>query len=464
MLDSNEKNNSEINLNVKIPPEQADGGFSMRDVVLTVYGAKKIFFTWCCIGLILGLAAAGFYYITQKDADIPGDVSVTLTLNYYGAESNLYPNGARWFSVRSFTNTAIFESALEKLELGDITVGDVINEVEITQIEGKYNIFTFTIPYGENVLGNNAAKKDFLQALCGEYKNYITDKYYSKGTVGKLYEQYLSEVEKQIQDAGLWEPDPFSFENNFKKVGDFYAGLESILLRLYSAEPNYESAEGLNFEDYSKQMYDVHKRDIEEWSAKLQYNIYIRNIDKFKEESRYSIDALERERRYNLELADSYNELLASFQQKDSQGTIVPEAVGVLKEAQHCISAAADLQRQINKMTSDVEMLETNEAAIRSSSREAETALLSAIAGLKKNQENVRGVIYDYYERLNSREAENSVLYSNPAIVMPDGQPAASGASMTRLLLIVAGLTFVGFAVGFFAAFVKKYLPEKKLK
>ncbi|MCL2814881.1 MAG: hypothetical protein FWD23_09805 [Oscillospiraceae bacterium] len=462
-MDTKEKSNSEINLNVKIPPEQADGGFSMRDVVLTVYGAKKIFFAWCCIGLILGLAAAGFYYMTQKDADVPGDVSVTLTLNYYGAESNLYPNGAKWFSMRSFTNTAIFESALEKLELG-VTVGDVINEVEITQAEGKYNIFTFTIPYGGNVFANNADKKDFLQALCGEYKKHITDRYYSKGTVGKLYEQHLSEFEQQIQDAALWEPDPFSFENNFKTIGDFYAELESILIRLYSEEPNYESPEGLNFEDYSKQMYDIRSKDVEEWSSKLQYNIYIRNIDKFKQESQYGIDALERERQYNLELAASYNELLASFQQKDSQGAIVPEAVGVLKEAQHCILTAAELQKQINKMKSDVEMLEANEPSILSNSREAETALLAAAAGLKKNQENVYGVIYDHYERLNSREAENSVLYSNPAVVTSDGQPASSGASMMRLALIVAGLTFVGFAVGFFATFVKKYLPDKKLK
>ena len=460
--DKKEKGNSEINLNVKIPPEQPDGSFSMKNVVLTVYGAKKIFLAWCAIGLILGILAAGFYYITQKDADVPGNASVTLTLNYNGAESNFYPNGER-FSARSFSDTAIFEKAIETPELDDITVGDVINEVELTQAEGKYNIFTFTIPYGaESVFANNAAKKDFLTALCGEYKNSIIEKYYSKSTVGTLYNQELGEVDKQIQDAALWEQDPFSFENNFKTIGGYYEELEIILEKLHFEQPNYISPEGLNFDDYAKQMYDIRNKDIEEWAKKLQYNIYIRNIDKFVEESQFGIETMERNRRYNLELAESYNELLASFQQKDSQGAIVPEAVGVLKEAQLCILEAADLQRQINKMESDLEMLEENEQAIRQNSREAENALSAATSQLKKNQESVRKVIYDYYEQQNIRESENSVLYSNPAIVMPEGQSAPSGAMM-RMLLILVGMAFLGFVVGFCAAFIKKYLPENPL-
>ena len=461
--ENNEKSNSEINLNVKIPPEQSEGSFSMRDVVLTVYSAKKLFLTWCALGLLLGLLAAGFYYITQKDADIPGDVSVTLTLNYYGAEANLYPNGGR-FSARSFSNTALFENVLSEFDFEDITVGDVINEVKITHDEEVYNIFTFTIPYGQSAFPNNAAKKDFLSALCGEYKNFIIDKYYSKNTVGKLYDQYLSGIEKQIQDVGLWEPDPFSFENNFKTIAGYYMDLENILNRLFNTEPTYTSPEGFSFEDHSKSLYDIRNKDILEWTTKLQYNIYVRNIDKFMEESQYSIDGMERNRDYNLELAASYNELLASFQQKDSQGAIVPEAVSVLKEAQACISTAADLQRQINKMKSDVEMLETNEQALRQNSREAENALTASISALKKNQENIREVIYDYYEQLNMREAENSVLYSNPVITMPEGQTASSGVSMMRLLMILAGLTFLGFVVGFCASFIKKYLPEKTKK
>ena len=458
-LDNKEKSNSEINLNVKIPPEQPDGSFSMKNVVLTVYGAKKIFLIWCAVGLLLGLAAAGFYYIRQKDADIPGDASVTLTLNYYGAESNFYPNGER-FSARSFSDTALFENALNELEFEDITVGDVINELEIAQMEGRYNIFTFTIPDGESVFSGNAAKKDFLQALCAEYKKFIADKYYSKNTVGKLYDQHLGELEKQLQDAALWEPDPFSFENNFKTISEYYEKLEEILDKLYLAQPNYTSPQGLDFEDYSKKMYDIRQKNIAEWSAKLQYNIYIRNIDKFKEESKHTIEFMERDRRYNLELAESYGELLSSFQQKEAQGAIVPEAVGVLKEAQGCIAAAADLQRQIDKMNSDLDLLETDEQAIRQNSRDAETALTASIAELKKNQQSIRDVIYDYYEQHNEREAENSVLYSNPAIVSPDGQAASSG-GMMQVLLIFAGLAFLGFAVGFCAAFIKKYLPEK---
>jgi len=463
MLDNNnEKGNSEINLNVKIPPEPSDGSFSMKDVVLTVYSAKKLFFTWCCIGLVLGILASGFYYLTQRGADIPGDATVTLTLNYYGAEANLYPNGER-FSARSFFDTAIFEKALGKLELGDITVGDVINEVKMTPAEGKYNIFTFFMPYGESVFAGNAGKKEFLQAFCGEYKNFIIEKYYSKNSVGKLYGQYLTDLEKQIQDVALWEPDPFSFENNFKTIAEYYEKLETILNRLHQAEPNYTSPDGLSFEDYAKLIYDIRKKDIGEWSMKLQYNIYVRNIEKFIEESQYSIDIMDRNRRYNLELVELYNELLSSFQQKDAQGAIVPEAVGVLKEAQACIAAAADLQRQIDKMKSDLEVLEANEQTIRQNSRDAETAFKASISGLKKNQESVRGTIYDYYEQLGEREAENAVLFSNPVIVVPEGQTATSGVSMMRLAMIFAGLTFVGFVVGFCAAFIKKYLsPAQK--
>ena len=460
MLDNKEKSNSEINLNVKIPPEQSEGSFSMRNLVLTVYEAKKIFFIWCAIGLVLGLAAAGFFYIRQKDADLPGNASVTLTLNYLGAENGIYPNGER-FSARSLSDIAIFEKALKNL--GDVSVGDVVNELEIMRSEEKNNVFIFTIPEGEGAFTNNDAKKEFLQALCLEYKNFIMEKYYLENTIGKLYEQRLGEIEKQMQDVMLWEPEPFNFENNFRTISNYYWGLERTLNLLFSAEPNHASPEGLSFEDYSKQMYDIRNKDINEWIVKLQYNIYIRNIDKFMEESIFSVEIMERNRRYYLELADSYNELLSSFQQKDSQGAIVPEAVNVLKDAQSCISTAADLQKQINKMNSDMEMLQTNEQMIRANGREAEAALTAFIAELKKNQKIIFDVIYDYYKTLNEHEAENSVLYSNPAIIMPEGQTASSG-GMMQLLIIVAGFAFLGFVVGFCAAFIKRYLPEKKEK
>ncbi|MCL2158817.1 MAG: hypothetical protein FWH48_05350 [Oscillospiraceae bacterium] len=459
MLD--EKNNSEINLNVKIPPEQTEGSFSMRDLVLTVYSAKKLFLAWCCIGLLLGILGSGAYFVMQRGAEVQGDASATLTLNYYGSESGLFPNGER-FSARSFFDYGIFENALASLELGEVTVGDIINEVEIRPEEGKYNAFVFTIPQLGNVFSSTSDKQDFLQALCQEYKNFIADKYYTKNTVGKLYDQHLSEIEKQIQDVDLWTTDPFSFENNFSKISEYYSELETILELLYLAEPNYASPDDLSFEDYAKQMYEIRKNEIEEWLTKLQYNIYIRNIDQFAKEARYRIDVMERNRDYNQELASSYGELLTAFQQKDAQGAIVPEAVKVLTEAQGSVSAAADFQRQIDQMHYDLDMLEENEDSIRQNSREAETALGGAIAGLKKNQENIRKIIYEYYEAQNTRNAENSVLYSAVAITTPEGEPASAGVSVMRLAMIFLGLTFLGFVVGFCAAFLKKYLPEKK--
>jgi len=464
MLENN--NNSDINLNLKIPPEQPDGGFSMKDLVLTLYNARKIFLTWCCIGLLLGVIAAGWYYVTQKKQPIPelqGDVSVTLRLNYYGAEWNLSPNGAAFDIIRSFSDVELWENALKAGNFGDITAGDVINQVNITKKEEAANVYILSISPNTNIFENNEAKKEFLQSLCKEYKNFIIDKYYSKDSVGMLSGQYLKTVDAYIRNIILWEPDPFNFETNFSTINSHYTHLAETLIYLYSLEPTYKSAEGLNFDDYTEQIYNIRDKNIGSWIEKLQYGVYIRNIDRFKKESQHRINTLERDREYYLELVASYNELLTSFQQKDSQGAIIQEAVNTLTNARAYAEKAADYQNQINQMKYNLEMLETDEQLIQANSREAEAAFTACVKDLKSNQEKIRKVIYDYYESINGRTAESSVLYSNASIIPAEDQPTAvTGVSTTRVLMLFVGLAFMGFAVGFCAAFIKKYLPEKE--
>jgi hypothetical protein len=463
MLDNDNKN-SEINLNLKVPPEQSDGNFSMKDLVLTLYNARKIFITWCCIGLLLGIVAAGTYYITQNSNSPPvtiqGDVSVTLTLNYYGAEWNIFPNGAT-FNAKSFSEPIIWKNALNTVNCENIKMGDVINEVAIRNKEGTYNVFILTISSDSTVFESNDLKKEFLQALCSEYKNFIINKYFIKENIGVLYSQYLR-TWIDICSELIWSP--FNFDNNLSALTSRYSALEGILTNLYNNDPAYSTSEGKSFDDYSQVFKDIRTKDIAAWTTKLQYNIYIRNIDRFKEEVKYRLDTMERNRKYNLELVASYSDLLASFQQKDSQGVIIQEAVNILANAQIYAANAADLQRQINQMEYNLAMLtEIGEPILRENSREAEAALTNFIKDLEANQEKLRKIIYEYYEKVNEREAENSVIYSNSVIIADENQPiAVAGVSKTRLLMIFAGLTFVGAAVGFCAAFVKKYLPEKE--
>ena len=486
----NEQANSEINLNLKMPPEQPDGDFSMKNLVLTIYDAKKTFLMWCCIGLALGIIAAVGYFILNTYISPPavqGDVKVTLTLNYSGAsvggaaapraavpaapvavgtgaeEYAMLPNGVR-FDMRFFyEDVDIWENALRKVGNSDVTVGDLISQVRIENQKHEElivdNVFILTIPYDYDIFDNIRQKEDFLQALCEEFKDFVINKYYTDVSIGMLYDQQL----KVWDETSVEIPwDPFRFDINFSALNTRYRELADILTHLYNADPNYRTAEGKNFDDYARELKDIYIKDITSWNDRLLNNIYIRNIDQFTNEARFRVATMERNRHYYSELVETYNTLLAAFQQTEAQGVVVEEAVEVLLAVQEYAVTAADLQRQIEQMEYYIEMLRLNDRMIRSNSRDAETALVRFIEDLGENQQRLRAVIYDYYKQMHERAAETSVIYSNSLVVESEEQePASGGVSMTRLLMILIGLTFIGFVIGFCATFVKKYIAEQ---
>jgi hypothetical protein len=491
MLDNN---GSEINLNLKVPPEQSDGNFSMKDLILTLYDSRKIFLICCFIGLLLGIAAAGVSFITQvtKEAApvVSGDVSVRLTLNYAPVEWGIFPNGSG-FNVNSFYSIKIWDNALKAVKsIKDngnnsgngnngsnnnnsnnsadskniITAADVRSQVNIVKDDVKQNEYIFTIPFtNSKIFKSDDEKKVFLKALCEEYKKFIEDKYYTGESTGRLYGQRLGAWIDSCQEI-IW--DPFSFDTNFSMIKDRYQSLAVILDYLYSDDPAYKTQDGKTFYDYSKEFRDICIVDIGLWTAKLEHNVYIRNIDQFKEEYLHQIDTMKIKRDYNLDLVDSYNRLLASFQQKDAQGVKVQEAADILRAAQNSASTAADLAYKIKQMEYNQTMLaQTGEQTIISNSREAENALTSFIKDLENNQETLRKVIYDYYQKINKTDAENSIVYTSALVtVLPDQPVPETGVNITKLLMILIGLTFAGFLVGFCISFIKKYIPEKAEK
>jgi len=468
MSENNNLPEKEINLNLKIPPEQQDGSFSMRDLVLTIYNARKIFIICCLVGLLLGTIAAAGYYAASSGSAPPavGDSSITLTLNYSGAEHNIYPNGAG-FNVNLFYEIELWENALRAVGRDDITPADAMGEVRIARqtprldehghpIEEILNTsFIVTIPSGSVVFTDKEAKESFLSAFGVEYKNAINDRYFTDSNVGMLWNQQLRKWNESSGEI-LW--DSFSFERNFSLLNSRYESLIGLLESLFNADPMYR-ASGKSFNDFINEFNEIRNNDIRLWTERLTQNAYIRNIDQFKNEYQLQIDLMRLNREYSLERVDSYNELLTSFQQKDANdGSIVWSAVYMLDEARTQADKAADLQRQIRQTEYNARMLETNEQMLRANSREAESALTAFIEDLERNQEELAKIIFDYYKQLNESTAGNSVLATTPTSQV---LITAVGVSTTRLLMLFAGLTFVGFAFGFCAAFVKKYLPEK---
>ena len=320
------------------------------------------------------------------------------------------------------------------------------------------NVYILTIPYDSEILDNVNQKAEFLQALCEEYRNFVINKYYTQVSVGMLYGQQLKAWDESSEEI-IW--DPFRYDINFSALNNRYQELAGILTKLYNADPNYRTAEGRNFNDYANELREIYIKDIAAWDGKLVNNLYIRNIDQFIEEAQYRIATIERNRDYYKGLVESYSDLLASFQQADAQGVIVEEAVEILTAAQAHAVAASDLQRQMDQMILHLTILSISERTIRNNSVDAEAALIGFIDDLERNQENLRGIIYDYYAQRHGRTAESAVLYSNALVIEAEDQPPADGVSMTRILMILIGLTFVGFVIGFCATFVKKYIAEK---
>ena len=486
MLDKD--NSSEINLNLKMPSEDQDGSFSMRDLVLTIYNARKVFFTWCLIGLLLGVIAAVGYYVSQSGrggsqavpTDQAWDTSITLILGYPGAEFALFPNGAE-FSLSSFYNPELWENALKSVGRDDITPADAIAEFGVTSHhmqrtgedelpieEGSQDqllntLFELTISSGGAVFEDAVTTEEFLQAFCEEYKNFIDSNYFFDGNIGLLFGQHLKEWDESGLDI-IW--DTFNFERNFREISSRYSAWAEYFEKLFNTAPLYRTPDGKSFYNIAQDLRSIRDNDIRQWLVKVNEDIYIRSIDRFRNEYQFQIDSMRLDRDYSMEIVNSYNDLMTSFQQKDTaHGAIVDEAVDILTSARYEANTAADLQRRINQMEYNIEMLENNETAIRAKSIEAEKALAVFIDELSTNRENLSVIIHDYYAQMNEDNAKNSVLFTTPVTVTTQSiEDPVAGVSMTRVLMLFIGLTFAGVAVGFCAAFVKKYLPERQGK
>jgi len=484
MTDNNQ--NSEINLNLKIPPERNEEGGTFGDIVLTLYNAKKGFFLYCAIGITLGLLAAAAYYVVQNrnttPAIISGETSISLTLNYPGAHYALFPDGEA-FSKTSFYEPELWINALNATGHDSISPADAMSAVVISQLgenelsqngsspEGDESAASWSmqsrllinptieliIPPESAFLESSDQREAFLSAFCEEYKKSLNDKYFHDGNIGILYSQHLSEwksLSKEIQ----WHT--FRFDSNFYNLEDRYTALADLLKSLYREDPLYETNDGKSFNDLAEELITICDHEVRYWISRVSGNVYIRNIDIFIDESPYQLESMSLRREYSLEIVATYSDILSSFQQKDTtDGTIVSEAVDLLTTAQSNADVAADLQKQMKEIELYLEMLETNNTRIRANSRDAETAFAGLISELERNQDSLSGVLYNYYMQVNNQIAENSVISGTPVTASIKTTPESI--STTRLIVVFVGLSFLGIVIGFCAAFIKKYLPEK---
>jgi hypothetical protein len=319
-------------------------------------------------------------------------------------------------------------------------------------------VFEFSIATGGDIFADNEIKEEFLRALCEEYKDFIAGVYFTEETTGALHGQQLRRWDNATPPI-LW--DPLSFTANLSMLDERYGVLSAILNDLYANDISYMTEDGKNFYDYLEDLKAIREKDIAEWMDRLGRNVYIRDIIRFRDEAPARLETMRIERGYHIEMISLYGGLLESFQQKDAQGVRIQESVNILTSAQSHAGSAADLQRQIELMERSIKMLEENEQTVRENSREAEAALTAFISELERNQETLRGVIFEYYRQINERNAANSVIYTSPAFISERGEPSPADTSIMRLVIILAGLTFIGFAIGFCVAFIRKYLPEK---
>jgi len=175
MAEKNEKleNEKEINLNLKIPPENQDGNFSMRDVVITLYNSRKVFLISCIIGLLFGIIAAAGYYTTRTGNPVIPEhdgMSIMLTLNYPEAS----------FNVGTFREPELWENALGAIGRSDVIPVDAMNEMKIIKHapdeDERENIlnqlqFELIIDSESTIFTDNNAKEEFLIAFCQEFRN-----------------------------------------------------------------------------------------------------------------------------------------------------------------------------------------------------------------------------------------------------------------------------------------------------
>jgi len=481
--------NSEINLNLKIPSDRIEEGGAFRDIVLTIYHARKVFFLCCIIGVTLGLVAAIAFYFTQShkstQANTNGETSISLTLNYPGAQLALFPDGET-FNEMSFYEQELWINALQATGRKDVVPADAMRAVEITHLgalwiaqlntelektnEGKSekgeelqnrllvnSNIDLVIQLGDSFLESSSEREVFLSSFCEEYKKVLNNKYFNETNIGILYGQHYAHWRVLCNEI-QWHP--FSYERNFTYLETRYSALAEMLKTLYREDPSYKTTNGNSFNDLAEELICIRDTEIRNWVSMVSDSVYIRNIDRFIQEFSYQIDSLNLEREYSLDIVSSYSDLLSSFQQKDtSDGTVVIETVDLLITAQAQADAAADLQKQIKQMELYGQMLNSSKAVILANSRDAEAALTLLISELKRSQESLSDVIFEYYRQVNDRTAENSVMVGSP--VTTQIESTQENASITRVVIIFAGLSFVGVVIGFFAAFIKKYLPER---
>ena len=454
-----ENKNSEINLNVKIPKEQTDVSFSFRELVLTIHFARKAFISWCCIGLILGIAAAAGLFLIQR-SETSAEVSVAIILNYSGASENIFPSGEA-FDVDSFYTVDLWDNALKKIDRVDINVADAMSQTSIIwsapdndNAYSAHNTYILTVSEGNDVFKSTKEKEVFLTAFCTEYKSYIVNRYFNEYRIGMLHGQQLKEWVDITKEEIMW--DQFSFSRNFDIIDNRYRDLSKVINRMFDEDPAYRSSDGKSFSDFAKTFENIVDSDLPIWIDKLNYNIYIRNVDRFMEEYQFQINSLNISNLYHLEILGSYNELLSSFRQTDADGIRIEEAIKVLMSAQKSADSAAEIQRQLNQMSFFRDMLNQNNLAIHTNSSEAEAALTGFIDDLDNNQRLLHSVIYEYYKINNERDAENAILYANPSVTI-----SSAGANIIMLIAVFAALTFLGVFVGFLVAAAKKHLPRK---
>ena len=461
-----DNNNSEINLNLRMPSDQVKEGTVISDLIITIYNERRVFFTFCLLGLVAGILAAGFYYFTHRDSlgdkilAVPiGDVTITLTLNYQYAEELLFPSGAT-FNAKSIVTVDIVEKAICAIGISGITAADILPRLIVECDEVYPNIYTVTLlgMNGDFAFTSEDEKVDFLQSLATEYRRFINEKYFlNENTIGYLHGQHLGTIDSEIRTIELWTPDPFSFEKGFSHIMACYTTIGEILEEYHKNDPVYTSANGLSFREHENEINEIVGKEIAAWMERLNDGIYIRNIDRFMREYQHQLNRLEREFEYYSEQASSFNRLLS--------GTNVRKVEDFLMDAQSWAATAADKGNQIRIIEYNVEMLVTNEQEIRNNSREAEAAFISALDDLKEKLNEVRDALEDYYKECSTLSAENSVLFSRAIVSTPDGTDthvSVGGVSTSRLVLIFFGPIFVGLAIGLCVAFLKKYLPVNK--
>jgi len=485
MTDNNQ--NSEINLNLKIPSEKIEEGGAMKDIVLTLYNARKGFVLCCVIGFALGIIAAAAYYVVQSrnatPAIISGETSISLMLNYPGAQFALFPDGEA-FSIISFYEPELWVSALNATDNGSISPADAMNAVEISQLgpddllqyDSKMEVdesatdrstqirafhcltIELIIPPEAAFLESSIQRESFLSAFCTEYKKSLVSKYFHDGNVGILYSQHFTDWKDLCKEV-QWHP--FRFDNNFYYLEARYSALAGLLKTLYREDPLYKTYAGKSFNDLAEELTSICDNEISYWRSRVSDNVYIRNIDRFIEESPYWLDSMSLKREYSLEIVSAYSDILSSFQQKDTtDGTIVSEAVELLITAQSHADVAADLQKQMKDIELYLEMLEKNTAKTRINSRDAESALTALISELEINQNNLTEVLHTYYKQLSNRIAENSAISSTPVTVSIKN--VQESISTTSLIVIFVGFSVMGIVIGFCTAFTKKYLSGKE--